>query len=453
MSGSSILADLLLTVSDRGRALLGRDGPAAPGGPDALIDLCEALLTGRGEATGMAIARDVLERYAALDQSERLSFFQALATRFGADAERFRQALAAWQADPSDDQAAALHFASEPRRQEVFRRLNRAPGGMEALVGMRADILGLLGDRPELQSTDRDFHHLFSSWFNRGFLVLRRIDWSTPAIILDKIIRYEAVHEIHDWDDLRSRIEPPDRRCFAFFHPALANEPLIFVEVALTRDMPDAISPILARERVPLKAAEATTAVFYSISNCQRGLQGVSFGNFLIKQVVDELARDLPEIETFVTLSPAPDFASWLHSLVEDDPERLLDADRRTALQRLDEQETLRDPATVEALQPLLLRLAAHYFLIAKNPRGEPLDPVARFHLGNGARLERLNWPADISEKGIAQGAGLMVNYRYDQKQVERNHEAYANHGEIAAAVAVSRHLRVPSQGEARVKA
>jgi malonyl-CoA decarboxylase len=456
MSGSSFLADLLETVSDRGRALLRRgdpNGPSGPGGPDALIDLCEALLSGRGEATGLAIARDILERYAELDQAERLSFFQALATRFGADTERFQEALAAWQSDPSDDRAAALHFASEPRRQEVFRRLNRAPGGMEALVGMRTDILGLLGDHPELESTDRDFHHLFSSWFNRGFLVLRRIDWSTPAIILDKLIRYEAVHEIHDWDDLRSRTDPPDRRCYAFFHPALANEPLIFVEVALTRDVSHAIGPILAGDRTPLRAAEATTAVFYSISNCQHGLQGVSFGNFLIKQVVDDLARDLPEIETFVTLSPAPGFAAWLRSPADDGTEGLLDADRRTVLERLDEPGSLRDPATVEALQPHLLRLAAYYFLIAKNTRGEPLDPVARFHLGNGARLDRLNWPADTSEKGIAQGAGLMVNYRYEQKHVERNHEAYANHGEIAAAVAVSRHLKVPSASEERVKA
>ena len=297
MGGSSFFADLLETVSDRGRALLGRDGTPASAGLDGLLGRCEALLSGRGEATGLALARDVLDGYWALDESQRLAFFQALATRFGADPERFQDAVAAWQADPSDERAAALHFASEPRRQELFRRLNRAPGGMEALVGMREDILGLLRDHRELESTDRDFHHLFSSWFNRGFLVLRRIDWSTPANILDKIIRYEAVHEIHDWDDLRRRIDPPDRRCYGFFHPALANEPLIFVEVALTRQVPDAIGPILAGERAPLAAAEATSAVFYSISNCQRGLHGVSFGNFLIKQVVDELARDLPEIE------------------------------------------------------------------------------------------------------------------------------------------------------------
>jgi len=449
MGSSSFLADLLVSVSDRGRALLGRGGAAAPAGAAGLIAQCEALLSGRGEATGLAIACDILERYAALDQAERLHVFQAFATRFGVEPERFQDALSAWQADPSDERATALHFASEPRRQELFRRLNRAPGGMEALVGMRSDILGMLPDRPELKSVDRDFHHLFSSWFNRGFLVLRRIDWSSSATILDRIIRYEAVHEIHDWDDLRSRIDPPDRRCYAFFHPALVNEPLIFVEVALTRDTPDAIAPILAGDRVPIKAAEATTAVFYSISNCQRGLKGVSFGNFLIKQVVDELARDLPEVETFVTLSPAPGFAAWLRGLADEDG--LVNSEERAMLVRLDADGLPRDAAAVAALRPLILRLAAHYFLLAKNRRGEPLDPVARFHLGNGARLERLNWPADRSEKDVARGAGLMVNYRYDQKQVERNHEAYANHGEVAASLAVSRHLKAPS--EARAKA
>jgi len=258
------------------------------------------------------------------------------------------------------------------------------------------------------------------------------------------------VHEIHDWNDLRSRTDPPDRRCYAFFHPALANEPLIFVEVALTLDVPGAIGPILAGDRTPLKAAEANTAVFYSISNCQRGLQGVSFGNFLIKQVVDELARDLPEIETFVTLSPAPGFAAWLSNPAGD---AAMDGERQELLALLGEPGSLDDPAKVESLRPRLLRLAAHYFIDAKNRHGEPCDPVARFHLGNGARLERLNWPANTSEKGIAQAAGLMVNYRYEQKHVERNHEAYANHGEIAAAPAVTRHLKVPSHGEARVKA
>ncbi len=207
-----------------------------------------------------------------------------------------------------------MHAASEPRRQELFRRLNLAPGGTAALVRMREQLIDALDHRDDLAAVDDDFVHLFSSWFNRGFLVLRRIDWSTPAIVLEKIIRYEAVHEIRDWDDLRRRIDPPDRRCYAFFHPALVDEPLIFVEVALTRDIPAAIAPILAAEREVMDADKTRTAVFYSISNCQRGLAGVSFGNFLIKQVVEEICREMPKLSTFVTLSPVPNFAVWLNA-------------------------------------------------------------------------------------------------------------------------------------------
>src|SRR6185312_2229566 len=224
------------------------------------------------------------------------------------------QAVANWQAAPSDATAAEVHAASEPRRQELFRRLNLAPGGTAALVRMREQLIDVLEHRDDdLGQVDADFVHLFSSWFNRGFLVLRHIDWSTPAIVLEKLIRYEAVHEIRGWEDLRRRIDPPDRRCFAFFHPALVDEPLIFVEVALEREIPSAIAPILASGRQEFVQPEkARVAVFYSISNCQRGLAGVSFGNFLIKQVVEEICRELPKLTTFVTLSPAPNFARWL---------------------------------------------------------------------------------------------------------------------------------------------
>ena len=201
-----------------------------------------------------------------------------------------------------------MHAASEPRRQELFRRLNLAPGGTVALVRMREQLMDVLGHRDDLAAVDDDFVHLFSSWFNRGFLVLRHIDWSTPAIVLEKIIRYEAVHEISDWEDLRRRIDPPDRRCYAFFHPALVDEPLIFVEVALTRDIPGAIAPILATGREVVEADKMRTAVFYSISNCQRGLAGVSFGNFLIKQVVEEISREMPKLATFVTLVAGDEF-------------------------------------------------------------------------------------------------------------------------------------------------
>ena len=310
---NAFFSDLLSTISERGRTLLGRGG-ASDTRQDAseLLELCEALLSGRGEASGIAIAGDIFDGYHTLDGAGRLSFFAALARDFGPDREKLSQAIESWRAQPSDDDASDLHFASEPRRQELIRRLNRAPGGTSELVSMRADLLSLMKGNKDLAALDRDVVHLLSSWFNRGFLVLRRIDWSTPANILEQIIRYEAVHEIRDWNDLRRRIDPIDRRCYAFFHPQLSDEPLIFVEVALTETIPSAIAPLLAAERPLVPVERARTAVFYSISNTQKGLGGISFGSFLIKQVVEELRRELPKLDTFITLSPVPGFMTWL---------------------------------------------------------------------------------------------------------------------------------------------
>jgi malonyl-CoA decarboxylase len=440
---NAFMSDLLASISERGRALLRL--PPAPVDPDKraadLVELCEKLLTGHGEASGTATARAVLDRYGALDADGRVTFFEALARDFGPDTERLTQAIAAWQTT-TDGDAGELHLASEPRRQELFRRLNRAPGGTAALVAMRADLLGLIPAHPELATVDRDLVHLFGSWFNRGFLVLRRIDWSTPANILEKVIRYEAVHQIHDWDDLRRRIDPVDRRCYAFFHPALTDEPLIFVEVALTEEIPSAIAPLLAEDRKAVPVARARTAVFYSISNCQQGLMRISFGNFLIKQVVEELRRELPKLDTFVTLSPVPGFMAWLakarDTVVTDDDRPLLDA--------LDAPDWPDDPERAAALRAAMEPLAAHYFLKAKTPRGLPVDPVARFHLGNGARLERIGWLGDRSPKGLRESAGLMVKYLYDLDDIEKKHEAYANQGDVAASGAVRKLLK----GEAR---
>ncbi|MGH6742944.1 MAG: malonyl-CoA decarboxylase domain-containing protein, partial [Bradyrhizobium sp.] len=272
---NAFFSDLLATISERGRTLLRRGGSTdTKQDASELLELCQALLSGRGEASGTAMAREVIDRYHHLDQAERLAFFEALTRDYGPDRERLSHAIETWRAQPSDDDASDLHLASEPRRQELIRRLNRAPGGTGELVAMRADLLRAMKSNKNLAALDRDIVHLLSSWFNRGFLVLRRIDWSSPANILEKIIRYEAVHEIRDWDDLRRRIDPVDRRCYAFFHPALVDEPLIFVEVALTEAIPGAIAPLLAEDRHPVAIDRARTAVFYSISNTQRGLGG-----------------------------------------------------------------------------------------------------------------------------------------------------------------------------------
>jgi malonyl-CoA decarboxylase len=441
----SFFGELLQTISERGRALLARNRRVeASARSESLVELCEDLLSSRGEASGVARAREVLARYGELTTGPRIAFFEALSARFGPDPARMQAAVAAWREKPSDATVAEVHAASEPRRQELFRRLNLAPGGTAALVRMREQLIDVLGHRDDLAAVDEDFVHLFSSWFNRGFLVLRRIDWSTPAIVLDKIIRYEAVHEISDWDDLRRRIEPPDRHCYAFFHPALVDEPLIFVEVALTRDIPAAIAPILSPGREVMEADKMRTAVFYSISNCQRGLAGVSFGNFLIKQVVEEISREMPKLSTFVTLSPVPNFAAWLaHERAQANSTALSEADK-SALAALDAAGWWRDEATAARLQDPLMRAAAWYFLRARSARGLPVDAVARFHLGNGARLERINWLADTSDKAIAQAHGLMVNYLYDLDDIEKNHEAYAEGPTVVASNAVQRLLRPP---------
>jgi malonyl-CoA decarboxylase len=436
---NAFFSDLLSSISERGRNLLRRGGSSdTKQDASELIELCEALLSSRGEASGTAMAREILDRYHHLDAAGRLSFFEALARDYGPDREKLAHAIEIWRAQPSDDDASDLHFASEPRRQELFRRLNRAPHATSELVELRADLLDVKSSDKGLAGLDRDVAHLLTSWFNRGFLVLRRIDWSTPANILEKIIRYEAVHEIRDWNDLRRRIDPVDRRCYAFFHPALVDEPLIFVEVALTESIPGAITPLLAADRLPVPVDRARTAVFYSISNTQRGLGGISFGSFLIKQVAEELRRELPKLENFVTLSPVPGFMKWLKST----PDIPISDEERELLAHLDETGWADDAELAAQLRSVIEPLAAYYFLKARTGKGRLIDSVARFHLGNGARLERIDWLGDISSKGLRESAGLMVNYLYRLDDIEKNHEAYANQGEVVASSAVKKLLK-----------
>jgi malonyl-CoA decarboxylase len=443
---ATYLNDLMQNLSHRGRNLLGWPRDAMQ--PGDLAVLGDALLSRRGEASGVVIARSLLEGYAAAPLATRLAFLTSLADRFGPDREALDRAIEAYRVSPGPRTIGVVHDAAEARRQELFRRLNLAPGGTAALVRMRAELLTHLSARPDLREVDDDFVHLFASWFNRGFLVLRPIDWATPANILERIIRYEAVHEINGWNDLRNRLEPPDRRCFAFFHPQLADDPLIFVEVALTTTIPGAITPLLASDRVPIRPSDATTAVFYSISNTQKGLAGVSFGHFLIKQVAEDLKRDLPNLKTFVTLSPVPGFAAWLARELGEPVSRYLSAEDRVTLQALDDPDWYFNPVPAEAVRKVLISAAASYFLRAKTPRGKPIDPVARFHLGNGARLERVNFLGDPSPKGMKQSYGMMVNYLYDLDDIERNHEAYAEKGEVITSPGVRRLLRadLPAQ-------
>jgi malonyl-CoA decarboxylase len=442
------LNDILQAIADRGRQMLTFPARPAPRSPvDEIVDWCERLLSGKGEASGMALAQHILRQWNGLTAAQRLEFMLRLNGDFGPRLDRLENAIRAYGAEPDFRTLRELHDAAEPRRQELIRRLNLAPGGMTTLVAMREALLAMKRDNDALDATDSDFHHLFSSWFNRGFLDLRQIDWSTPAHILEKIIRYEAVHEIRGWDELRRRLKPEDRRCFAFFHPQLADEPLIFVEVALTTRIPDTIDVLLNEDRPYIGKDEATTAVFYSISNCQAGLTGVSFGNFLIKQVVDILRHELPLLKTYVTLSPAPGFGEWLARELRKEQSPLLSEADREILRSLDDPAWPEDAALRESLSPLLARLAAVYFSEARNHRNKPLDPVARFHLGNGASLDRINILGDRSQNGMRQSHGLMVNYLYELDRIEANHERFATQDTVVVSEAVDRQRRAARHG------
>ena len=432
MSSFSVFQDLLNTISERGLRMLAPISGNVPS-VQSLIEQCDILLSNRGEASGVAYARRVLTGLGQLDDEQCLEFYRELAGRYHPDTDTVEKASHAYVTDPNPGNLAVLLEAAAPPRQELFRRLNLAPGGTAGLVSLRKGMLAHLRHEPALQSIENDLAYLFDSWFNRGFLVLKPIDWRTPANVLEKIIQYEAVHEINGWKDLRSRVYPPDRRCFAFFHPALGDEPLIFVEVALTLEAPAAIAEVLDARDENFDLEQARTAVFYSISNCQEGLRGVSFGNFLIKQVAEELASELPGLKSFVTLSPIPGFLNWLRN----SPNGITEDEVSVALASIAEDDWHLDPEKSKNARELLLPLAAFYLLKEKRDNNLPVDPVTRFHIGNGASLDRLNWLGDISPRGLQQSAGIMVNYLYNLNKIEKNHEAYVDKGSIAASRSV----------------
>ena len=382
---------------------------------DDLIAHCHAVLSRRGEATGLALAASVVSSWQALDRADHLKFFRRLIDEFGPDRDRLEFAIIDYQASLDEPAIMNLHQAAEPKRQELFRRINSAPNGLQTLILMREELRKLLRDHPELGPIDQDFIHLFTSWFNKGFLELERINWQTSATVLEKLIQYESVHEIQGWDDLRRRLAE-DRLCFAYFHPVIPDEPLIFVEVALVQGMADAIAPLL--ETAPVSPVDADTAVFYSINNCQPGLAGVSFGNLLIKQVVSVLQAQHPSLKNFVTLSPIPGLRRWLES----DGQMFLSQFEMAA----DKQE--------------LKAIVAQYLTDGNGPKLR--DPVARFHLGNGATLERINAEADLSARGLEQSFGFMVNYRYELDLIVSNHEKLMESGQIATSREIQQLLK-----------
>jgi len=410
------------------------------------------LISERGESNAVSMADDVVNNYRKLTKDQYVAFFTYLFEKLNPDAASVMEAAQNFVAEASARNYIRLQKVSESPRQELFRRLNRASQGTAAVVQMRRDLLQILDKKPELAAVDFDMRHLLSSWFNPGFLKMHQVDWKSPAEVLEKLIQHEAVHAIDGWDDLRRRLQP-DRRCFAFFHPQLPSEPLIFVEVALLPEIPTVITPLVDKKAETLdQPSQFKVAVFYSISNCEPGLRGVSMGNFLIKRVAETLQAEFPTLKTFVTLSPIPGFMDWVAggaNLGEGVPaERLKPAlktarDQALAVLKLETQswsERLSagwhpDQAS-EKEKEALLCLASIYLGLASTGRSG--NPVAKFHLGNGARLHLINWAGDLSRKGLRQSAGLMVNYLYDLSAVEENHERFSN-GEIVYSKAVAR--------------
>ncbi len=433
---------VLHSIADAGMDLLRTRLRTSKDRSKSLPSLCVELLSTKGEASGIAIARDIVNQYRELDEVGQIEFFNSINDWFGVDQDAVVAAAAAYCDAQDFDSLRHLTKIVESKRQELFRRINMAPGGTGTIVQMRTDLLRVLKRHPHLSVVDFDLHHLLASWFNRGFLELKQIDWESAAITLEKLIQYDSVHEIEGWDDLRSRLAD-DRCCFAFFHPTLPNEPLIFVEVALVKGLSESINPIIDANRAITNPQTADTAIFYSINNCLQGLNGISFGNLLIKQVVQQLSQEFPNISHFSTLSPVPGFQEWFKSTLDEDNHALVSRKERDILAQLESKNWFEDKMLAAALEPILLKLCAYYLICAKKC-DEPLDPVARFHLRNGARLERINWLGDCSPNGVRQSAGMLVNYVYDPDSIVQNHERYVKDRKFAVSKSIVE--RIPQE-------
>ena len=410
MSKFSFFSDLVNTLFDKKNRKKNFSSLFEKKQNKSLLEYIENVNDAKGEISALNYSEELLDYLSNCDQKTLISFFEYLEKDYDLDISLIEEVLKNYNKKKEYNFYKDIKKISESKRLEIFRRLNSTQHGTINLVRLREKLLELLDKHPNFQKIDFDLSSLFKDWFNRGFLILKPIDWETPANILEKIIEYEAVHQIKSWDELRSRLEPQDRKCFAYFHPAMEDEPLIFIEVALTEDMPEKINQILNPDRTMINSEEATTAVFYSISNCQKGLQGISFGNFLIKQVAKDLQNNFENLSKFMTLSPVPGFSKWLKSIDTNFFNKMYNKLSTNKIQKSE-----------AVLNENILK----YFFISNRIDNLPNDPVARFHIGNGAVLERINFLSDTSEKGLEQSLGFMVNYLYNLEEVEINHEKY----------------------------
>ena len=421
------LKEIISSIADVGQKLF-KKSVVKKNDLESIISLCDDLISNKGAAFGITVARDITDLYQTLSPEKKLLFFKKINEKFRPNHTKVTEAIDLYKAEQNDKNLFKLYFASEGQRRELFRRMNMSPNGISTIVSLREDLLKILNENKELKPLDNDLRELFKSWFNPGFLKLAKITWDTKAAVLEKIIQYERVHKIKDMNELKRRLGE-DRRFFSYFHPALDDEPIIFVQVALTNGLGKSIQEIMKPSAEGAKKYD--TATFYSISNCQEGLSRVTLGNFLIKRVVYEIQEELPNIKNFGTLSPIPGFRDWFTTLDEKIIQNILGKIPYNNVSFLKSPDLKVGDGRIVSNKHAIIKLVAHYLMNEKNKKGLPINDVCRFHLGNGAIIDDININANVSEVGLNRSFGVMVNYLYELKNIEKNHEDYINNKKI----------------------
>jgi len=421
------LKEIISSIADVGQKLF-KKSIVKKNDLESIISLCDDLISNKGAAFGITVARDITDLYQTLSPEKKLLFFKKINEKFRPNHTKVTEAIDLYKSEQNDKNLFRLFITSEGQRRELFRRMNMSPNGISTIVSLREDLLKILNENKELKPLDNDLRELFKSWFNPGFLKLAKITWDTKAAVLEKIIQYERVHKIKDMNELKRRLGE-DRRFFSYFHPALEDEPIIFVQVALTNGLGKSIQEIMKPTTVGAKKYD--TATFYSISNCQEGLSRVTLGNFLIKRVVYEIQEELPNIKNFGTLSPIPGFRDWLTTLDNKIIQNILEKIPYENISFLKSTNLKIGDGRIVSNKNAIIKLVAHYLMNEKNKKGLPINDVCRFHLGNGAIIDDININANVSEVGFKRSFGIMVNYLYELKNIEKNHEDYVNDKKI----------------------
>ena len=421
------LKEIISSIADVGQKLF-KKSVVKKNNLDSIISLCDDLISNKGAAFGITVARDITDLYQTLTPQNKLLFFKKINEKYKPSHTKVTEAIENYQKTQNDKNLYKLFVTSEGKRRELFKRMNMAPNGISTIVSLREDLLKILGENKDLIPLDDDLRELFKSWFNPGFLKLAKITWDTKAAVLEKIMKYERVHEIKDMDELKRRLGE-DKRFFAYFHPALEDEPIIFVQVALTNGLGKSVQEITKPRSDGDKKYD--TATFYSISNCQEGLSRVTLGNFLIKRVVFEIQEELPNIKHFGTLSPIPGFRDWFSYLEDVKIKNILGEIPLENISFLKSTDLKVGDPRIVSNKEAITKLVAHYLMNEKNHKQLPINDVCRFHLGNGAIIDDIVINANVSEVGLNRSFGVMVNYLYELKNIEKNHEEYINNKTI----------------------